>query len=234
MQKPELAHHTLIAFLDKFVYRNAKAVDPTRGASIMQPIAAGGQSNVLVSNKGPSKPGSAINSASFWNQKSENVAVDDVFFHEYFAQIGKPSQGASNKKVKKTDNGSEDGEAENEDEIWDALVASRPEVQGDDSEDDDDDFADLMDMDDSGDDEPDAGQDVDEGMDVSDSDSGGGVEFYDGSGSEADEQSDGDDVAEKADEKPESARKARKKALKNLPIFASADDYADMLAEEED
>ncbi|KAH9887790.1 CBF-domain-containing protein [Xylariomycetidae sp. FL2044] len=235
-QKPELANHTLIAFLDKFVYRNAKAVD-SKGISIMQPVAASGQGSILLSSKPSSKTvGSSLNSAAFWDKKSEDVAVDDVFFHEYFSQIGKPGQADRQKKAKKASEDAEE-EEENEDEIWEALVSSRPEVQED--SDDDVDFDDLMSLDESEDEQDKDGPELDEDQEASEDDELdflGDSDF--GSGDDDDEEGPSlqalpKDEKEK-DKKPEDERKARRKALRNLPTFASADDYAEMLAQDED
>ncbi|KAL7628240.1 RNA-binding ribosome biosynthesis protein mak21 [Parahypoxylon ruwenzoriense] len=230
-QKPELANHTLIAFLDKFVYRNAKAVDTTKGVSIMQPVAAGGQGHILLSSKPSAKAaGTSLNSAEFWNKKSEDVAVEDVFFHEYFTRVGKSEQAERKKqKASKASAEGENGEEEaGEDEIWDALVSSRPEVQGE--SDSDPDFDDLMSLDDSEDNlDKDMAEDGEEG-----SGDEGGVEFWDDSDEDEDDEGDEElQPVENADEKkPESDHKARRKALKNLPTFASADDYAEMLAQD--
>ncbi|TRX98704.1 hypothetical protein FHL15_000046 [Xylaria flabelliformis] len=233
-QKPELANHTLIAFLDKFVYKNAKAADQAKGASIMQPIAASGQSQILLSTKSSVKDANSVNSAAFWNKKSGDVAVQDAFFHEYFTQMGKPGQAEreQKRKVKKDAPGEgEDDEEANEDEIWDALVNSRPEIQ-EDSEDGAD-FDDMMSLDDSEKefrkamDEEDDDDDV---LNLDDSD----VELSD---EEIEEEEEAEEPAaddEKKDEKPESERKKKKKALKALPLFASADDYAEMLAQDAD
>lgn len=233
-QKPELANHTLIAFLDKFVYRNAKAADTGKGISIMQPVAAGGQGHILLSSKPSAKAaGSSLNSAEFWNKKSEDVAVEDVFFHEYFTRIGKSEQAERKKsKAGKEAAEGEDAEEAAEEEIWDALVASRPEVEGESESEAD--FDDLMSLDDDEDlkkqmaelDEQDGSEDEEEG----------GVEFWDDTEDE-DEEDELQPVAaaeEEADEKPESEHKKRRKALKNLPMFASADDYAEMLAQDDD
>ncbi|KAH9998073.1 CBF-domain-containing protein [Xylariaceae sp. FL0662B] len=231
-QKPELANHTLIAFLDKFVYRNAKTVDTTKGVSIMQPVVASGQGHVLLSSKPSAKlDGSALNSASFWNKKSEEVAVDDVFFHEYFSQIGKPAQAgqAKESKARQASAESEDEEAD-EDEVWQALISSRPEIQ--DESESDPDFGDLMSLDGS---EDNLDEDMAELDDEASDDDEGGVEFFD----ESDVESGGDDSElqlapagkEEGEKKPESEHKARRKALKNMPTFASADDYAEMLAQ---
>ncbi|KAI0593430.1 CBF/Mak21 family-domain-containing protein [Biscogniauxia sp. FL1348] len=237
--KPEFANHTLIAFLDKFVYRNAKATDPTKGTSIMQPVAASGQGHVLLSNQPSAKAaGSSLNSASFWNKKSEDVAVEDVFFHEYFNQIGKPAQAEREKKQKsKKDADEAEDEEEGEDEIWEALVSSRPEVQGD--SDSDADFDDLMGLDDDSDDDLDltAGQDDDDEGSEDD-----GMDFLGESDLES-EEDENEEEEEEAEERPgtketgkkaESERAKRRKAFKNLPTFASAEDYAEMLAQDGD
>ncbi|ORY66501.1 CBF/Mak21 family-domain-containing protein [Pseudomassariella vexata] len=229
-QKPELANHTLIHFLDKFVYRNPKANDGSKGASIMQPVAASGQGSVLVSGKPTAKSAMSVNTASFWNKKAAEVAVDDVFFHEYFSQIGKPGQIERATKAKAEEIDDDDSEA-GEDEIWEALKSSRPEVNGDsDSDDLGSEFGELM-----GDDGSDASLDDDLNM-GGDSD-GSALDFSDASSldfSDEDEDEEGGAAtAETTDGKPESEQRKRKKMLKGLPTFASADDYAAMLEQEE-
>lgn len=234
-QKPELANHTLIAFLDKFVYKNAKATDQAKGASIMQPIAASGQSQLLLSSKSSMKDADSVNSASFWNKKNSDIAVEDAFFHEYFTQMGKPGQTerSQKRKAKKDATGEGEDEEANEDEIWDALVNSRPEIQED--SDDGADFDDMMSLDDSEkdfrkamdeDDDEDEFNLDDSDMDFSDEEIEGGADDDDGDGPAAEDGM--------KDEKPESERKKKKKALKALPLFASAEDYAEMLAQDAD
>ncbi|KAK5628477.1 hypothetical protein RRF57_004192 [Xylaria bambusicola] len=237
-QKPELANHTLIAFLDKFVYKNAKATDQAKGASIMQPIAASGQSQVLLSSKSSMKYMNSVNSASFWNKKSGEVAVEDAFFHEYFTQMGKPGQAErqQKRKIRKdaTGDDEEDDEEAKEDEIWDALVNSRPEIQED--SDDRVDFDDMMSLDDSEKEFRQAMEEEDDedSFNLDDSD----MEISD---NEIDEDEDEDDETggaanedEKEEGKPQSERTKKRKALKALPLFASADDYAEMLAQDAD
>lgn len=233
-QKPELANHTLIAFLDKFVYKNAKATDQVKGASIMQPIAASGQSQIFLSGKPSVKDAESVNSASFWNKKSGDVAVEDAFFHEYFTQMGKPGQAEreEKRKAKKDAKGEEDDDEEaQEDEIWDALVNSRPEIQED--SDDGADFDDLMSLDDSEKEFRKAMEedDDDDAFNLDDSDMGLSDEEIEEDEGDVEEPAGGD---EKKDEKPESERTKKRKALKALPLFASAEDYAEMLAQEAD
>lgn len=233
-QKPDLANHTLIAFLDKFVYRNAKAADATKGVSIMQPVTASGQGSILLSSKPSAKAaGSTLNSAEFWNKKSEDVAVEDVFFHEYFTRIGKSEQAERKKsKADKKEGEGEEDEEEQEDEIWNALVASRPEVEGDSESEPG--FDDLMSLDESDEEFKKEMAEMDEGEGSEDED---GVEFWDdseGDDEEGESELQQAPVAKEDEEKEESDRKKRKKALKNLPTFASADDYAELLAQDDD
>lgn len=239
LPKPDLASHTLIHFLDKFVYRNAKATDSKRGGSIMQPVLASG--GAVGSGKAASRQ-SVVNSASFWNLPAEKVSAEDTFFHEYFARIGKPGQVAKTKKAAKEQAGSDDEEAEGE--IWEALVNSRPEVEGADV-DDESDF-DMEDYEDSDEDlDLDAAGDGGHGQDSEDS----GDDFQ---GIFDDSEGDDDDDDEAVGEEEEAAvdgeggdaeaisknerniaNRKRRKAMKALPTFASAEDYADMLAAED-
>lgn len=253
--KPDLASHTLIAFLDRFVYKNAKAASSgLRGSSIMQPLAGGESQGVLVSNR-VARQDTSVNTEAFWRKKAEDVAVDQVFFHKYFSQIGKnkPSTKKAKKDAKAADAMDSEAEDENEDEIWDALVSSRPDVEGP-SDDDEDDF-DMADMEDS--DEEDDGVMVDADVDVE----GTGDEAEDGASvaeDDIDSEDDGvmfdedeDDLIDEAElfereletaqaqveeeEKPEKKEtsRSRKKKMKALPTFASIDDYAAMLEQDD-
>lgn len=237
--KPELANHTLINFLDKFVYKNAKAADSKRGASIMQPVlAAGSAAHVVVPGKASAKHQTNVNSSAFWNKKQEDVAAEDVFFHAYFSQIGKPGLEGKDKKAKSTADG-EDDEID-EDEIWDALVNSRPDVEGEDEEadmgmDDEDDLSDLGSLLDMSDDDEVDEEDADEVEDVEMEDEEGGSDrgalFSD---SEEDEDEDEEEDEEEAGKNVKGKGKMRKRELKKLPTFATAEDYAALLAEDED
>jgi len=195
----------------------------------------------------------SLNSAAFWNKRSEDVAVEDVFFHEYFSKMGKAGQDNRKKNARKEQDGEGESEAEagseaGEDEIWQALVNSRPDVEGDSDSDGESDaeFNDLMGLDDS-DDEMDDAASGEAGSDDEDDDSDGLEGLLDDEDDEDDpvvesheadeaEGKDGEALRKDVDQakKPESAHKARRRALKNLPMFASVDDYADMLAQEED
>jgi ribosome biogenesis protein MAK21 len=190
-----------------------------------------------VSSRAAQKKHESLNSEAFWNKKAEDVSVDEVFFHRYFSHIGKGKQAASKKKPSAKREGSED--EENEDEIWQALVDSRPEVEG--GSDDESDME-MLDLDDSdapssiGDDE-DEGDSALEGLDED-------ADDKDLEDDEWDDASDADDVdelfekeleqAQPPDEKIEEGPRQKKRRLKNLPTFASVEDYAEMLDNDDD
>ncbi|PQK09342.1 hypothetical protein BB8028_0001g14120 [Beauveria bassiana] len=232
MQKPDLDSHSLIRFLDKFVYRNAKATDGAKGVSIMQPLRATKDSgDIWLGSRGAGATGTQVNSAAFWNKKAEDVAAEDVFFHEYFQNIGKEPRNKKQKTATKATEEEEEEEEEEagEDEVWKALVDAQPDIEGEDSDVDEgfDDFdeEEMASLDGSSpamsldDDESDGGVSI-EGEDDSD----GFVEFND-------EDEEEEEDSKKADNKKKSARR---KMIKGLPTFASVDDYAELLANEEE
>ncbi|KAK4148639.1 CBF/Mak21 family-domain-containing protein [Chaetomidium leptoderma] len=244
LPKPDLANHSLMHFLDKFVYRNPKAEESKRGGSIMQPIlASGSASHIVASSKAAAKQQRVVNSSSFWNLKPEQVSADDVFFHEYFARAGKPGEASRIKKTADDDQAVSDDEAAGEEEIWDALVNSQPEIEGADAEEDSE--MDLEEYDYSDDDMDvdglDAGEKMsDLGSEGSDGDAGFEGIFDDSAESDEaspSEDEDEDEVEAGAGKEPiKQGRKGRlnRKEMKGLPTFASADDYAEMLAAEDD
>ena len=238
--KPDLNLYTLIHFLDRFVYRNAKASASSslRGASVMQPTLAADSSMSLFSTT-PANHQLPVNKEAFWQKKAENVAPEDVFFHQYFRTIGKDK--LSKKKSKAAAH--EEGEEDEEDAIWKAITESRPEVEGDDESDDDLDMDDLeSDFEDSDGELLDEMDDSDDNLsepEMSDQD-GSAVEFVGFNEEETDEE--GLEAASQSEstspEKPgkkakhgETARD-RKRKFKAMPTFASADDYAAMLDDE--
>ncbi|KAL8936600.1 MAG: hypothetical protein Q9216_004843, partial [Gyalolechia sp. 2 TL-2023] len=171
--KPDLASHTLIHFLDRFVYRNPKTTTTARGASIMQPLSSSSGFGTTHSNNGAllsSAPSfkdrikQPVNSEAFWKMEKDKVAADEVFFHKYFSAVGKGREKARGKKERRKrgkgldEEGSEE-DGEEEAEIWKALVESRPEIEGDEegrSEDDvgfEDEDMDELDEEDMGSDE---------------------------------------------------------------------------------
>ncbi|PBP24483.1 CCAAT-box-binding transcription factor [Diplocarpon rosae] len=247
--KPDLTSHTLTNFLDRFVYRNAKAsAGGVKGGSIMQPLSGGDSKGILLSSRSAnSAQHQSVNTEAFWRKKVDDVAVDEVFFHKYFSQIGKGKQGSKKKakEIAKEDSGDEEDEAE--DEIWQALVDSRPEVEGRDDED-----LEMLDLNESdmmsdSEDAVDLESDGDNGviLDGTDSDEEvSGERDEDGETRGSDEGSDIDGLfakelqstsgAKDGKEKAGETSRQRKKKFKSLPTFASVEDYAAMLDEDED
>jgi ribosome biogenesis protein MAK21 len=243
--KPDMASHALSNFLDRFVYRNAKAAaGGTRGSSIMQPLSGGESRGILLSSKATSYTQNPVNTEAFWHKKAEDVAVDEVFFHKYFNQIGKAKHALGNKNARsKVTGGSDDEDDENEDEIWQALVDSRPEVESDDDSD-----LEMLDLDDSEAESSVSSFEVDgdnEGALEPDGPENGGSDAYEdgalfdegGSGSEIDQLFANElhtGHAEEPEEQGEETSRQRRKKLKSLPTFASTEDYAEMLENDED
>lgn len=251
--KPDLGMHTLSHFLERFIYRNPKhKPPPARGSSIMQPLAGGGTTGMVLASRNK-KAIIPVNSEAFWRRAAEDVGADEVFFHRYFNNRAATAAGSPNQKKKEAKDDEDDGSdaGEGEGEVWKALVQSRPEIEGDDGDVDFDDDGDVDMANLSGDDEntlddSDGGIDLDlEDDDAewdTEEDEGGGA--GPGSGEE-----DGDvdmetafekelakasakraEVLDKDEEDAQGADKKKRRKLKHLPTFASADDYAEMLA----
>ena len=248
--KPDLSLNTLIHFLDRFVYRNPKATSTAKGASVMQ----GGDSSALLVSRYSEKDRSRapVNSEAFWKMENEKIGADEVFFHKYFNTLGRGREKTRKKKeVRRKGEGASESEGD-EEEIWKALVDSRPEVEGGSDggifSDDD------IDMEDLEDDDEDLGE-VGAGLADQDDreDSGGRSLVFEDEDDEALPDSEAEVPSELEDaaffgrelqsykseieekEHPEKGEKRSKKRrrLKNLPTFASADDYAKMLGDED-
>ncbi|KAJ4661853.1 RNA-binding ribosome biosynthesis protein mak21 [Exophiala dermatitidis] len=245
--KPDLSLHTLSHFLDRFVYRNPKLSSSSlRGSSIMQPMAATDIHGVLIANGVSGQRQLPVNSDAFKSKKSDEVAAEDVFFHQYFASLGK---GVTKKtKAQKKREKNEDDESAEEDEVWKAMMDSAPDLEGEVESDEDVDLSDL---------ESAMGESEGEGLSGSE---GEGVDIEAGIFDEdeddlmeldedvADEGGDfaGFESGEEEDQRPSKRKKGKKgakedegkaktkKTLKGLPTFASAEDYAKMLENDED
>ncbi|SPO04207.1 related to MAK21 - protein required for 60S ribosomal subunit biogenesis [Cephalotrichum gorgonifer] len=226
-EKPDLESHSLIRFLDKFAYRGPKTKELTRGGSIMQPLQVGKSSaDTWLRSKSTLASGTSVNNASFWTKKVENVAAEDVFFHEYFSQIGRTSEPSKRRAEGEAEAGEED-----EDEVWRALTAGHDDDEAamdglEGSMDDDSSDGDMPDWDSSS--ESDEADEADEEIGEDEDDEFMAV----GSDSEVEEGGDGEDVDKEAVKAPKP--KSRKQRLRELPMFASVDDYADLLAQEDD
>lgn len=259
--KPDLSLHTLVHFLDDFVKKNPKkTLQPLsegekenkpsikfRGESIMQPAAF------------PSTHLSKAAAHAYYQKEQDGIAPEEVFFHKYYSIIGKGKEKGRKKKAQKQRKDKDESEDANddddddEDEIWQAIVDSKPELDGSDPSDED-----MGELESSG--AEGGGASVLEDDDDSGSDDWGGVEMGEDDemselGEEDKELLDSDedapfdlegayghnDQAQLLGGKPplvlpeESKRgKKRRKMLKNLPTFASADDYAEMLKDDDE
>ncbi|KAI5370347.1 Putative CCAAT-binding factor [Septoria linicola] len=262
--KPDPTQHSLMHFLDRFVYRNPKTKqEKTHGSSIMQPLAGAKAADLLVKPGDPSQR-APLNSEAFWAKKVENVAADEVFFHNYFNAAGNAKKKPTKEKKQRDPEDSEDEDAM-EDQIWEAIANSRPEVEGPGS-DDELSMGDLESLSGGSDDESEGGIDLggEDGDGAMDMDTFAGMDGFGGDDGEAEDDLDSDDMpdlddddedamrgddddvpfdgfgAEEEDEQPESnaarnkKKRADKKKLKNLPVFASAEDYAKLIGDDDD
>ena len=264
--KPNPGSHTLIHFLDRFIYRNAKTKQATtRGSSIMQPLSGTAAADLLIKAGDGAQASAPVNTESFWSKNISDIPADQVFFHSYFNQAKKGKSSAAKNKAKTAEaQGSDDEESGEEDEIWKALVDSRPEIEGADDEDDD---ISIGDLESAYSDSDDGGAELDEDFDVD-----GGVEIADFPDEDEDEEAgvedasdddqldfDDDDAlldddadlpsdvdisglagedeskeAGKGNKGGEGKGKNKRRKLKHLPTFASVDDYAKLLDQDPD
>lgn len=243
--KPDLGLFTLAHFLDRFVYKNAKEKTTSRGSSIMQPLGGAQTGSLLVKASNLSGAALPANTENWLNKKVEDIRPDEKFFFDYFtSKQNKLKEKAEHKKA------AFDEDEENDDEIWQALVNSRPEVE-DISDDglsfDEGDFLD----DDISEGEAEVEQDeeepefedelaedfeeIEEGAVENDGSESDEPDMF-GLNSE-DELSDNEQVSvadTKKRSKDESDKKAKKPKLSSLPVFASADDYSQYLNSDDD
>jgi ribosome biogenesis protein MAK21 len=266
-EKPDPTVYTLMNFLDKFAFKNAKTkTHAVHGTSIMQPMAGTSKAaDYLITARDGDRLHDPVNSEQFWKKKIDDVREDEVFFHTYFEKAGKAKHASMKEKRKKRAQGDEDDEESGEEEVWKALVNSRPDIEGEDE--DDEGFSD-MDMDDMSDDlEGDAGSDggvelnlgsEDEGVDVDagghhdEDDDGLGDEGFDLDDEDAFVDSDEDipidvDVGDDTDlredqstsklklgkDKDKEKKSRKKRKLKHLPTFASVEDYAKLIGDDD-
>ncbi|KAK9479899.1 CBF/Mak21 family-domain-containing protein [Lipomyces japonicus] len=288
--RPDLALHSLTHFLDRFVYKSpkTKVQGKSGGAgSIMQPMSnssAYATKNVLLlSTKASRKSVPSTNSIDWARTvslaKDANEAPDEKFFAKYFI-----SKGAAPKGVKKEDENHDldeeelDSDAE-EDEIWQAMVRSRGDVEGGEDVDEGDDISDteladgLEEEDESEVSDAEAvieGDDSEDDLDIGDDDSELDPEefakaFAAANSDEEDDEDEEDEEGEEEDDDAEldkifeaenlknknvqtkgkrksgekdsdeksSEKTKRRRKIKDLPVFASADDYKDLLSDDE-
>lgn len=197
------------------------------------------------------------NAENWLEKKIEDIKPEDRFFYQYFS--------TKRNAMKQGKAGGNDDESENEmdeEDIWSALVKSRPDVEGDDDDDVDFGEEDFMSMDsesdldsDNGDSSATDSENESEGSMVSansheDEDFGEGVEAGFAGFSESDSESgqesekssrkrtvDEDPSETKSENEPGLSKKKRRsnrQKLKDLPLFASADEYAEYMKSDDE
>ena len=245
--------HSLISFLDRFVHRNPKKpATGLRGASVMQPHAIVTGVDLLVSAQ--SQPRKALLPPArldLGHIERAEAAPDETFFHQYFDTRFRGRDKSQKGSTKRRESSSTHNDLtrepskDEEDAIWKALVDSRPDIEGD-SEDDFDLDGDLTGL---------------ESAMEEHGDGDGDEQLSDGQSPTSDEESedaglyedDSDDLESgneeneahlvtdssilrqvKGSEQDPKARKKRRKMLRGLPAFASAEDYEEILKKDDE
>lgn len=102
----------------------------------MQPAAASDKSGMVV--KGEGEAGVMVNSEAFWRKKIEDVPVEMMFFHRYFAEKLKMKEKRGKDKERST-KGSEFGESGSEgDEDEDEEMEDSDEDKSENEKEDED------------------------------------------------------------------------------------------------
>ncbi|KAK9768147.1 RNA-binding ribosome biosynthesis protein mak21 [Basidiobolus ranarum] len=237
--QPDLHLHTIMHFLDRFVYRNPKKKSSTvRGSSIHQPMDANTAGGVIW-KRGAGTGDVTVNSEAFWRKKAVEIPADEVFFHKFFSEKSRIQDTINNKKKKRKHSEDSDEEGEplgesDEEEIWQAMTAGMPNVE-DDEDSDESDIDDLS----VSESESEAGDaESEEELDVAENEESA-EDVDDDDDFDDEEMPFGDDeddliasdeevpVAEPEEDQSSKGRKKRRKA--DLPTFASYEDYANML-----
>ncbi|KAG1501400.1 hypothetical protein G6F47_004900 [Rhizopus delemar] len=230
--QPDLHQFSLMHFLDRFVYRNPKKTTTTKGQSIMQPLPNSRRDGGILFTKTANRNEAPVNSDQFIKMKEDDVAADEVFFHKYFTQ----KAATQPKKTKKEATGDD----EDEDEVWRAMMSSIPGGLDDEDEDDideelyndedDEEMQALLAEDE--DDEEIEGLEEDEEEDIEFGSDEEDIELLNASDMEEESTKrtfPEEDEYESEEEKPKS-KKAKKE---RLPTFATYEDYAKLIEQDE-
>lgn len=240
--KPDLGLFSLAHFLDRFVYKNVKQKVVTKGSSIMQPLGGGHTGSLLVRATNASSKEVPVNTIDWLSRKASDIRPDEQFFYQYFS-------GNRKTKSKKTraNDGDEDNEGLDDEDVWDALVKLKPDVEGLSDEDgfsdmDEADFSDYSDGAEEAEEEADVPNFEDEELEDEALEEGG--EMFDINGSDEfdsdeepqmlaeeseDEKASESEEAGKKRSRKDDAKKSKKLKLLGLPVFASVDDYSQYL-----
>lgn len=233
----DLTLHTLIHFLDRFVYRNPKTSSfELKGSSIMQPMASDTQA-VLISARVGSKRHIPVNSEEFRLKTADQVDAEDVFFHRYFTSAGKEPPQKKNKPDRMANDQGSIG-SEDEDEVWKAMMTSAPDLEGSEDSDQDLRMSDLESDFDAEDTGAESGEGLEgvEGSIFDESD----AENLDGEGSDLADTTISSEEAKAAEQQPnpsvagKSTNGSKRRRTRQLPVFASASEYAQMLEDDAD
>ncbi|AET41253.1 RNA-binding ribosome biosynthesis protein MAK21 Ecym_7432 [Eremothecium cymbalariae DBVPG len=132
LAKPDLALYSLAHFLDRFVYRNAKQKPVTRGSSIMQPLSCAYTGSLLVrSSDSPVHHALPPNTEDWLSKKVSEIRPDEHFFYHYFTTKSSAVRTTTSKDTRNnTHFDVNDDDDLDENDVWDALVKSRPDVEG--------------------------------------------------------------------------------------------------------
>lgn len=145
INKPDLGLYSLSHFLDRFVYKRPKSKANLKGSSIMQPLGGAHTGNLLVRATGVESSDIPANTEDWLSKKASQIKPEDDFFYQYFSTKQEKVMSSKFDKAldQKAKNGDEDEDSElDDDAVWNALVASNPNVEGED-DDLDDELSDL-------------------------------------------------------------------------------------------
>lgn len=264
----DLTQHTLMHFLDRFVFRNPKKNVSLKGPSIMQPALGGNADGDFRVRSHVPRPGQqAVNTAEFWNSAPEKVPVNERFFLHFFDAKRNRSQLKEGKDAPAPEPDSDfESDEEGEQDVWNAIKASMSKEDKAEVDDEDDDMLEALDHEVGGDNDDDDDDDDDDEEDEEDGDE----EEEDGSEDDGEDAAaaamfeDEDDLVPSdeegtfddsgipftdfeaaagtkrtADDEPEpqgknKERAMRRKKMRAMPAFASADEYAHMLPSDDE
>lgn len=165
--KPDLGLYSLGHFLDRFIYKKAKAKANLKGSSIMQPLGGAHTGDLLVRATGIESSEVPANTDDWLNKKVQDIKPEDRFFYQYFItkqeKLARSNADKELEKKAKGENGDDDDDESDldEDTVWDALVKSNPDVEdGSDLDDELSDF-DMSDFSDEDEEENEAAEKID-------------------------------------------------------------------------
>ncbi|KAK1228296.1 RNA-binding ribosome biosynthesis protein mak21 [Marasmius sp. AFHP31] len=119
----DLSLNTLSHFLDRFVYKNPKKITADangmkgKGASAMQPAGSALEGVKLVKGETAAASGELLmNEEQFLKKREEDVPVDQLFFHKFFARKREREQGGKGKVSRQEDFDSDVDEGSDDDD----------------------------------------------------------------------------------------------------------------------